>query len=237
MKILPNYVHKNKGIAGTLAILTVLSVAMIGATIYSNDFLHNKLGEVLQSQDPLKAFPGAEGFGTDTPGGRGGTVIKVTNLNNSGAGSLRAALEASGPRIVVFDVAGVIQLDERIEITEPFITIAGQTAPGDGIAIKGSPIDIQTHDVIIRGLRLRIGDGSGDPPGSRDGITLGPPWSNPGNVEVYNVVIDHCSISWAIDENISSAPDGSGTSGQIYDITISNSIISEALDDSIHPRD
>ncbi|MEO2015500.1 MAG: Ig-like domain-containing protein [Fuerstiella sp.] len=107
----------------------------------------------------LPAFPGTEGFGTDTIGGRGGVVIKVTNTNDSGPGSLRHALEnVSGPRIVVFDTGGLITLSDSIKIRDPFVTIAGQTAPGDGIAIRSAPLIVATHDVIIRYVRFRVGD-------------------------------------------------------------------------------
>jgi len=143
----------------------------------------------------LPAFPGAEGYGANTIGGRGGRVIEVTNLNAEGPGSFREAVEASGPRIVVFRVGGMIDITDKIVIRNPFITIAGQTTPGDGISIGGgSYLVILTHDVIVRGLRVRVGDNPDGPrPGGRDGI------------QIYgsNVIIDHCSVSWAIDENFS----------------------------------
>src|SRR6185369_14663567 len=108
-----------------------------------------------QDPQPLKSFPGAEGWGAVSVGGRGGKVIHVTNLNPSGPGSLAEACAAEGPRIVVFDVSGVIR--GTIRITKPFITIAGQTAPGAGITIEGmiSSYDFGVHDVIIRHLRVR----------------------------------------------------------------------------------
>jgi len=166
------------------------------------------------------AFPGAEGFGANSVGGRGGRVIEVTNLNDSGSGSLRAAVEASGPRIVVFRVGGTIELQSSLIITNPFITIAGQTTPGGGITLKsGSNVNtalgIEAHDVIVRYLRVRPGAGG------QDGIGV---FYN----KAYNVIIDHTSISWAVDENVSTWYDP-------HDVTIQWSIISEGLNCSTHP--
>jgi len=140
------------------------------------------------------AFPGAEGWGFNTPGGRGGQVIKVTNLNSSGAGSLNAACQISGPRIVVFEVSGVINGD--VVISKPYITIAGQTAPGGGITIEGRvrSYGYAIHDAVIRHLRVR----PKRPPGSSsggDGFQI-------GGVGTYNVMIDHCSVCWGNDECI-----------------------------------
>jgi pectate lyase len=171
------------------------------------------------------AFPGAVGFGAITSGGRGGRVIEVTNLNDSGTGSFRAACEASGARIVVFRTGGTIHVTKNIRIPNPYITIAGQTAPGDGILIRGAGLVIQNHDVIVRGLRIRAGDDPDGPsPDNRDSLILD---NKQGHV--YNVVVDHCSVSWAIDENISIWWPGA------HDITISNCIISEGLNDSLNP--
>ena len=104
----------------------------------------------------IPAFPGAEGYGAMTRGGRGGKVIIVTNLNDSGPGSLRDACETEGPRIVVFEVSGTITLEKRLTISNPYITIAGQTAPGDGICIRRYPLSINTSEVIIRYIRVRL---------------------------------------------------------------------------------
>jgi pectate lyase len=172
----------------------------------------------------LPAFPGAEGFGSATPGGRGGKIIEVTNLNASGPGSFAEACEASGPRIVVFRTGGMIRTNDVINIKNPFITIAGQTAPGDGICIGGGGyLDITTHDVIVRGLRIRVGDNPAGPPGdNRDGIGIANESEAP-----YNIILDHCSVSWAIDENIQ-------LWYPCHNITIQWCITSEALDSSIH---
>jgi hypothetical protein len=135
------------------------------------------------------AFPGAEGGGMYSVGGRGGVVYEVTNLNDSGPGSFREACAASGPRIVVFRVSGTIQALSRISILNAYITIAGQTAPGDGICIRGYELMIRTHDVICRYLRVRRGVLGGD---SID-IMYG----------ADKVIIDHCTAMWGTDENLS----------------------------------
>jgi pectate lyase len=171
------------------------------------------------------AFPGAAGFGATTPGGRGGRIIEVTNLNDSGSGSFRAACEASGARIVIFRTGGTIRISQNIKIRNPFITIAGQTAPGDGICIRGAGLGIETHDVIVRGIRIRVGDAaSGPSPDNRDGLVMD------NDSPMYDVVVDHCSISWAIDENLSIWHPNA------HSITVSHSIISEALYDSLHSK-
>jgi pectate lyase len=144
-----------------------------------------------------EAFPGAEGWGAASKGGRGGRVIKVTNLDASGPGSLAEACAADGPRIVVFDVSGVIRGDLRI--TTPDITIAGQTAPGAGITIEGviSSYDHGVHDVIIRHLRVRPRRASG---AGGDCIQLG--GLGPARSGTYNIILDHLSLSWGNDEII-----------------------------------
>ena len=176
----------------------------------------------------IPAFPGAEGFGTLTKGGRGGIVLKVTNLKDNGPGSLRAAIEYKGPRIITFEIGGIINLETELKLLNPFVTIAGQTASGDGICIRGEGINILTHDVVIRFLRIRPGDIDFGPKNNWDGvdaITIGNKIPN----SVYNIVIDHCSLSWAVDENI-------GIWGDSHDITIQNCIIAEALLKSKHPK-
>ncbi len=172
----------------------------------------------------IPAFPGAWGGGMFTPGGRGGRVIAVTNLNDSGPGSLRAALEADGPRIVVFRVAGTIQLTRNLDIENPYLTVAGQSAPGDGICIANHSVNINTHDVVLRHLRVR----RGDPKGGQGSDNIG---GNPAG----NVIVDHCSVSWGRDENISlyrymaPKPDGTREKQAARNITIQWVISSEAL--------
>jgi pectate lyase len=172
-----------------------------------------------------KAFPQAVGFGTNTPGGRGGRIIYVTNLDNSGPGSLRRALTASGPRIVLFRVSGTITLKQDIDIKEPYLTIAGQTAPGEGVQIRGAHIRIATHDIIIRYLKVRSGDlQNSSSEGNRDAITI-----NHLN-QAYNIVIDHSTMIWG--------PDIGGLSflHGAHDATVSYSIMGEGLYLSHHPE-
>jgi pectate lyase len=173
----------------------------------------------------LPAFPGAEGFGSETIGGRGGQVIFVTNLNASGEGSFKEACITQGPRIILFRVGGIIELTSPIYLREPYATIAGQSAPGDGISIHGAHLNISTHDVIVRNLRFRIGDAAGGPtPDNRDGFCVASNSTKP-----YNVIVDHCSVCWAIDENLS-------TWYECSDITFQWCISSEALDNSLHSK-
>ena len=115
------------------------------------------------AETALPAFPGALGWASQTPGGRGGQIIRVTNLNSEGPGSLRAAIEADGPRIVVFEVGGVIDLEKNtLRLRNPFITIAGQTAPSPGITLIRGGMDITAHDVIVQHLRIRPGSAEGE---------------------------------------------------------------------------
>jgi len=176
-------------------------------------------GDVWHFRPRHLAFPGAEGHGRFAQGGRGGRVIEVTNLNDAGPGSFRAAVDSEGPRTVVFRVSGVIRLASPITITRPYLTVAGQTAPGDGICFRGYPVGSSagSRDIILRFLRVRPGDEAGR---SLDGIGLG------GD----HTIIDHCSISWSIDEGLDSRT--------ARNSTFQRCLISEALDDSFqrHPH-
>lgn len=180
--------------------------------------------DLLQAKIP--AFPGAEGGGAYSFGGRGGKVIVVTNLADSGPGSFRAACEQGGARIIVFNVAGIIRLKSPVIIRAPYVTIAGQTAPGDGVCIAGESVWINTHDVVIRYMRFRRGTTE---VGRRDDAIGGNP--------VGNIMIDHVSASWGLDENMSIYrhvyDDGKEYKKEklpTVNVTIQNSIFSEALD-------
>lgn len=159
------------------------------------------------------AFPGAEGWGRYALGGRGGQVLFVTNLKDKGPGSLRAAIEAQVPRIVVFKISGTIELQSQLRIIHPRITIAGQTAPGDGICLKKYPLIISANDAVVRFLRVRLGDEAGK---LMDGIDI-------SNAE--NVIVDHCSVSWTLDEAVN-------TYHGTKNITVQWCLISESLHDS-----
>lgn len=171
----------------------------------------------------LPSFPGAEGFGMYSVGGRGGKVIEVTNLADSGPGSLRAAIDARGPRIIVFCVSGYIELQSLLKITNSHITIAGQTAPGDGICLKNYGLVVFADNVIIRYLRVRPGDTAGVNQDELDSINVS---------QGRNVIIDHCSTSWAIDETISVA----SRENIVGNVTVQWCIISESLNCSVHPK-
>lgn len=162
------------------------------------------------------AFPTAEGYGKYSKGGRGGVVFEVTNLKDSGEGSLRAAVEASGPRTVVFKLSGTISLESPLRIKHPYITIAGQTAPGDGICLKKNPLVIEADHVIIRYLRVRLGNKSGE---DTDAVS---------SRYTKHIILDHISASWSVDETMS-----------IYhcdSITVQWSIISESMYNSNHVK-
>ncbi|MDR3219326.1 MAG: polysaccharide lyase [Dysgonamonadaceae bacterium] len=181
-------------------------------------------------QAKIPAFPGAEGGGAYSFGGRGGKVIVVTNLEDSGPGSLRDACEQGGARIVVFNVAGIIRLQSPLIVRAPYLTIAGQTAPGDGVCIAGESLWVNTHDVVVRHMRFRRGETW---VGRRDDSFGGNP--------VGNIMIDHCSNSWGLDENISfyrhMYDPGDGSKEKklpTVNVTIQNSISSQALDTYNH---
>lgn len=167
-------------------------------------------------ENRLLAFPEAEGYGKYTVGGRGGKVFEVTTLEDSGKGSLREAVEAKMPRTVVFRVSGTIDLKRQLRINNPYITIAGQTAPGDGICLKGYPLSINADEVIIRYIRVRLGD---ETKTESDAISAR---------GVKNIILDHVSASWSVDETMS-----------IYhcdSITVQWCIISESLFASNHVK-
>jgi pectate lyase len=199
---------------------------LVGLWFFDIAFVHAEIPKLESAKIP--AFPGAEGGGGFTRGGRGGKVYVVSSLDDKGPGTLREATEAKGPRIVVFAVSGIISLETPLSINEPFITIAGQTAPGDGVCIKGQTTEINTHDVVIRYMRFRRGNLK-----KRDDSLGGNP--------IGNILVDHVSASWGLDENLTlyrrmerqtnGSPD---LKLAVENITIQWSISSEALDLNNH---
>lgn len=174
-------------------------------------------GDVWNFRVRRLAFPGAEGYGRFAIGGRGGKVYNVTSLEDSGPGTLREAIEAEGPRTVVFRVGGTITLQSKLVVRNPYITIAGQTAPGDGIAVRGYTFgNYGTHDSIIRYMRIRVGDESGY---TMDGT---------GFASTDHSIMDHCSVAWSIDEAVSSRG--------AANITFQRSIVTEALNIAGHAK-
>ncbi len=173
------------------------------------------------------------GYGSETRGGLDGRIIKVTTLNATGEGSFTEALNAEGPRTIVFEVAGVIDLGkQQIDITEPYLTIAGQTAPSPGITLIRGGLTVRTHDVVIQHIRFRMGDA-----GAEKGEKYEPEISTYG-AEAYNIVVDHCSVSWGVDENLStSGPRLDGPEATSHNLTFSNNIIAEPLCYSVHRKD
>ncbi|MDT0677592.1 pectate lyase family protein [Autumnicola musiva] len=172
-------------------------------------------GEVWSFKPAQLAFPGAQGYGRFAIGGRGGKVVEVTNLKDEGPGSLRYAVEdVKGPRTIVFNVSGNIELKSRLVVSDPYVTIAGQTAPGKGITLSRAPIGLTGDDGIIRFLRVRIGAGR-----TYDGMGL---------TGANHSIIDHSSISWTIDESFSSRGG--------HNITLQRTLISEALNVADHGK-
>lgn len=170
------------------------------------------------TQAQTLAFPGAEGYGKYTVGGRGGKVFVVTNLKDSGKGSLREAVEAKGPRTVVFAVDGTIELKTPLRINHDSITIAGQSAPGDGICLKNCPLVVNASEVIVRYIRVRMGDRY-----KADSDALGG-----GRYGQHHVILDHLSVSWSIDECLS-----------IYktqNLTVQWCLVSHSLHRSLHTK-
>jgi pectate lyase len=184
------------------------------------------------------AFPGAQGWAATTPGGRGGAILRVTSLAAEGPGTLAEALATPGPRIVVFEIAGVIDLDKRtLRVTQPFLTIAGQTAPSPGITLIRGGMDIATHDVVVRHIRIRPGEAGAAKRGNLDFDAIST------LAGAYNVIVDHCTLTWATDENLSaSGPRFEGKDlaawreSTSHRITFSRNLIAEGLANATHVK-
>jgi hypothetical protein len=204
-----------------LACLSVFLLGMVVPAPAANAAASatNSSDQPLSGTSGTLAFPGAEGYGRFTRGGRGGRFIVVTNLADRGPGSLRAAVEAEGPRTVVFDVSGLITLESKLVVrkTNSYLTIVGQTAPGKGICIRKYNFGMMgAHDVIVRFIRVR--------PGNISGVTL----DGMGMASSGDCIIDHCSISWTLDEAFSSRG--------ATNITLQRTLISEALNEAGHKK-
>lgn len=193
-----------------LTVLPLMTATLLGAVPAS------------AARPPLVAFPGAEGFGRLSAGGRGGAVYHVTTLDDSGPGSLRAAVEAKGPRTVIFDVAGTIALASPLKISRPDITIAGQTAPGDGVTLRGQPLIIAADDVVVRYIRVRLGD---ETKVQDDAVNI---------TRGRRIIIDHVSAGWSVDETLSAGSRYSPPEDGVYDVTVQWSLIAESLNVSVH---
>ena len=172
----------------------------------------------------LVAFPGAEGAGRLAAGGRGGRVIRVTSLDDSGPGTLRAAIEAEGPRTIIFDVGGTIRLKKPLVIRHGRVTLAGQTAPGGGIAVRDRVFEIAADDVVVRDLRARLGDESRV---ESDAFTIS---------RGRRIIVDHVSASWSVDETLSAGSPYKTPADDLRDVTVQWSIIAESLRKSVHAK-
>lgn len=186
--------------------MTILFHGVFSTPLAENNFQENR----------SLAFPGAEGFGKFTTGGRGGEVVIVTNLNDDGPGSLREAIRMKVPRIVTFEISGTIALKSPLDVNYGNLTIAGQSAPGDGICIRNYPVKIKDNNVIIRYIRARLGD---ERQVQDDGISI---------IGQKDIILDHCSFSWGTDEV--------ATFYDNEDFTLQWCIISESLNNSVHQK-
>jgi hypothetical protein len=170
------------------------------------------------------AFPGAEGAGARALGGRGGRVLRVTTLDDAGPGSLRAAVEAEGPRTIVFDTGGTIALRSPLRVRNGRVTIAGQTAPGGGITLRDQPFLIEADDVVVRYIRARLGDTSSV---EADAFSI---------VRGRRIIVDHVSASWSVDETLSAGEPTRNREEGVGDVTVQWSIIAESLNGSGHAK-
>ena len=198
--------------------VTSAAIALFGVSVGAHPVLARP------PQRPDLAFPGAEGAGRFAEGGRGGRVLRVTNLDDSGPGSLRAAVEADGPRTIVFDTGGTIRLASPLVIRRGRVTLAGQTAPGGGITLRDQPLVIQADDVVIRYIRSRLGDESRV---ETDAVSI---------ERGRRIILDHLSASWSVDETLSVGSRYDPPDRGVYDVTVQWSLIAESLNHSGHAK-
>ena len=170
------------------------------------------------------ASPGAEGAGRFALGGRGGAVLRVTNLNDAGPGSLRDAVESRGARTIVFDIGGTVALRSPLTIRQGRVTVAGQTAPGGGITLRGQPLIVAADDVIVRHLRVRLGDETGV---QEDAVSI---------TRGRRIILDHISAAWSVDETLSVGSRYDPPERGVYDVTVQWSLIAESLNASNHDK-
>jgi len=213
-----------------------LRAALLWGALWSAASLH--AGPAAASEPAALAFPGAQGWAAHTPGGRGGQILRVTTLAADGPGSFAEALAAKGPRTVVFEVGGVIDLQRKeLRIVEPYLTIAGQTAPQPGVSLIRGGLIVATHDVVIRHIRVRPGSTG---LGKRAGVDFDAITTVRG---ASDVIVDHCSLTWATDENLSASStrfhgesEADWMRAASRRITYSNNLIAEGLADSTHAK-
>lgn len=196
------------------------------------------LAPAIAAEAPALAFPGAQGWAAHTPGGRGGRILRVTTLAGSGPGSFAEAVAAKGPRIVVFEVGGVIDLErQEVRITEPYLTIAGQTAPQPGVTFIRGGLIVATHDVVVRHIRVRPGEAGA---AKMAGLDFDAITTVRG---ARDVIVDHCSLTWATDENLSASSTrflGESEKDWMENasrrITFSHNLIAEGLANATHGK-
>lgn len=212
----------------------ILIVAQMTTSEPAPTLTYPDIAEIARFEQGHPILPSVAGFGSTTVAGSGRhlrpprtLIYRVKTVADSGPGSLRECVNLAGPRTCIFEVSGEISVRSILRIRNPYITIAGQTAPKPGVTLTRGGVSIETHDVLIQHLAVRPGDNPrGVEPRFRDGVSIGaaPPRS------AHNVVLDHLSLTWAIDENLSTAYPST------HDITIANSLIAEGLYNSIHPK-
>jgi len=209
----------------------LIRISFIILLISALAYFMNFTGKVC-AQSSLKAFPEAEGYGAFAKGGRGNgdqttRIFVISNLNDRGSGSLRECVQANGPRFCIFKVSGYIWLDSPLEITKPYITIAGQTAPGDGVTVGRYPLIVKTNDVVVRYMRFRLSDWQ---------CQFGESEDDALTIEgTENIIIDHCSTSWGTDETLSLSQDDD--LGVINNVTVQWTFITESLNYSCQYKD